>query len=88
MEAQVPLLAAWVPGSCGARAGARARGWHADPAGSACSPTQARAPIPNRPCLALAPATPQAEVRALAKAMLRRKVKDDIIEAAYNRYAL
>jgi hypothetical protein len=30
----------------------------------------------------------QAEVRALAKKMLRRKVKDDIIEAAYNRYAL
>jgi len=27
-------------------------------------------------------------VRALAKKMLRRKIKDDIIEAAYNRYAL
>ena len=30
----------------------------------------------------------KAEVLALAKKMLRRKVKDDIIEAAYNRYAL
>ncbi|KAL4457861.1 hypothetical protein ABPG75_012726 [Micractinium tetrahymenae] len=29
----------------------------------------------------------KAEVRALARKMLRRKVKDDIIEAAYNRYA-
>ncbi|PSC71474.1 rRNA methyltransferase [Micractinium conductrix] len=29
----------------------------------------------------------KAEVRALAKKMLRRKVKEDIIEAAYNRYA-
>ena len=27
-------------------------------------------------------------MRALAKKMLRRKIKDDIIEAAYNRYAL
>lgn len=34
-------------------------------------------------CLAL-----QAEVRALAKKMLRRRVKDDIIEAAYNKHAL
>jgi hypothetical protein len=31
---------------------------------------------------------PQAEMLALAKKMLRRKVKDDIVEAAYNRYAL
>lgn len=30
----------------------------------------------------------QAEMLALAKKMLRRKVKDDIVEAAYNRYAL
>ena len=30
----------------------------------------------------------QAEVRALAKKMLSRKIKDDIIEAAYSRYAL
>eukprot|EP00887_Chlorella_sp_A99_P001387 scaffold8.g1387.t1 len=29
----------------------------------------------------------KAEVLALAKKMLRRKVKDDVIEAAYNRYA-
>ena len=33
-------------------------------------------------------AAPQAEMLALAKKMLRRKVKDDIVEAAYNRYAL
>ena len=30
----------------------------------------------------------QAEMLALAKKMLRRKVKDDIVEAAYNRFAL
>ena len=36
----------------------------------------------------LLPKPLQAEVRALAKKMLRRKVKEDIIEAAYNRYAL
>ena len=41
------------------------------------------APLPLPPLPSL-----QAEVRALAKKMLRRKVKDDIIEAAYNRYAL
>ena len=62
----------------------------------------AASPAPSFPCPSLTPALPaptppsplappptlQAEVRALAKKMLRRKVKDDIIEAAYNRYAL
>lgn len=32
--------------------------------------------------------SPQATMMALAKKMLRRRVKDDIVEAAYNRYAL
>lgn len=43
---------------------------------------------PQRPYPLTRPPSPQAEVRALAKKMLRRKIKDDIIEAAYNRYAL
>lgn len=52
---------------------------------SAPPPTTA-VPAPAPP--SLPPPPTQAEVRALAKKMLRRKIKDDIIEAAYNRYAL
>lgn len=39
-------------------------------------------------CVLCPPPVLQAEMLALAKKMLRRKVKDDIVEAAYNRYAL